>query len=91
VAVAADATDAAAVTEMVTAARQRLGPVLVTVANASGPQGTVTVDDLSWEYVLGHLEFFAKSPLLLLQAALPAPGHQRRHALQLGSSAQWRR
>jgi NAD(P)-dependent dehydrogenase (short-subunit alcohol dehydrogenase family) len=70
-AVAADATDAVAVTEMVTAAREQLGPVLVTVANASGPQGTVTVDDLSWEYVLGHLEFFAKSPLLLLQATLP--------------------
>jgi NAD(P)-dependent dehydrogenase (short-subunit alcohol dehydrogenase family) len=69
-AVAADATDAVAVMEMVTAARQRLGPVLVTVANASGPQGTVAVDDLSWEYVLGHLEFFAKSPLLLLQATL---------------------
>ena len=70
-AVAADATDAAAVAEMAAAARQRLGPVLVTVANASGPQGTVTVDDLSWEYALGHLEFFVKSPLLLLQAALP--------------------
>lgn len=70
-AVAADATDAVAVTEMVAAARQRLGPVLVTVVNASGPQGTVAVDDLSWEYVLGHLEFFAKSPLLLLHATLP--------------------
>jgi NAD(P)-dependent dehydrogenase (short-subunit alcohol dehydrogenase family) len=70
-AVAADATDAVGVMEMVTAARQRLGPVLVTVANASGLQGTVVVDDLSWEYVLGHLEFFAKSPLLLLQATLP--------------------
>ena len=70
-AVAADATDAVAVLEMVAAARQRLGPVLVTVANATGPQGTVSVDDLSWEYVLGHLEFFAKSPLLLLQATLP--------------------
>jgi len=70
-AIAADATDAAAVIEMVATARQRLGPVLVTVANASGPQGTVAVDDLSWEYVLGHLEFFAKSPLLLLHATLP--------------------
>lgn len=70
-AVAADATDAVAVMEMVAAARQRLGPVLVTVVNASGPQGTVDVDDLSWEYMLGHLEFFAKSPLLLLQATLP--------------------
>jgi 3-oxoacyl-[acyl-carrier protein] reductase len=70
-ALTADATDATAVAEMVATARNRLGPVLVTVANASGPQGDVTIDDLSWEYMLGHLEFFAKSPLALLHAALP--------------------
>ena len=38
---------------------------------SSGPQGTVAVDDLSWEYMLGHLDLFAKSPLLLLHATLP--------------------
>lgn len=67
----ADATDAEEVAEMVAAARKQLGPVLATVANASGPQGVVSVDELSWEYILGHLEFFAKSPLALLHAALP--------------------
>lgn len=70
-ALAADATDVEAVVDMVAAAREQLGPVLVTVANASGPQGDVSVDDLSWAYMMGHLEFFAKSPLALLQAALP--------------------
>ena len=70
-AVVADATDAAEVAAMVGAARNAFGPVLVTVANASGPQGEVGVDDLTWEYMSGHLEFFAKSPLALLQAALP--------------------
>ena len=56
---------------MVAAARAQFGPVLATVANASGPQGDLRIDDLEWEYLLGHLEFFAKSPLALLQAALP--------------------
>jgi 3-oxoacyl-[acyl-carrier protein] reductase len=70
-AVSADATDAEAIADMVAAARARLGPVLVTVANASGHQGTVMIDELSWEYVLQHLEFFVKSPLALMHAALP--------------------
>jgi 3-oxoacyl-[acyl-carrier protein] reductase len=67
----ADARDDEAVAEMVATAHEQLGPVLVTVANASGPQGDVPVDELSWEYVLGHLEHFTKSPLALLHAALP--------------------
>lgn len=71
VSVAADATDATAVTAMMATARDHLGPVLVTVANASGPQGHVGIDELTWEYALRHLEFFAKSPLALLHAALP--------------------
>jgi 3-oxoacyl-[acyl-carrier protein] reductase len=70
-ALSADATDAEAVADMVAVARDRLGPVLVTVANASGHQGTVMIDELSWEYVLRHLEFFVKSPLALMHAALP--------------------
>jgi NAD(P)-dependent dehydrogenase (short-subunit alcohol dehydrogenase family) len=45
--------------------------VLITVANASGPQGDVRVDELSWDYMLEFFEFFARSPLALLQAALP--------------------
>jgi 3-oxoacyl-[acyl-carrier protein] reductase len=71
VALIADATDDQAVADMVAAAREQLGPVLATVANASGPQATVPIDELSWDYVLRHLEFFTKSPLALLHAALP--------------------
>lgn len=66
-----DATSETDVRAMVHRARDELGPVLVTVANASGPQGGVDVDDLTWEHLLRHLEFFARSPLALLQAALP--------------------
>lgn len=47
--VVADATDEDAVVDMVSTTRAQLGPVLVTVANASGPQGEVRVDELSWD------------------------------------------
>ena len=67
----ADATDPPAVGEMVVAAREALGPVLTTVANACGPQDEVPIGGLGWSHLLAHLEFFAKSPLALLQAALP--------------------
>ena len=70
-ALAADATDSQAVGEMVATAREQLGPVLATVANATGPLGDVSIDELSWDYMLRHFEFFAKSPLALLHAALP--------------------
>lgn len=66
-----DATSEEQVGAMVQRARDELGPVLVTVANASGPQGGVDVEDLTWAHLLRHLEFFARSPLALLQAALP--------------------
>ncbi|RCV57578.1 SDR family NAD(P)-dependent oxidoreductase [Marinitenerispora sediminis] len=70
VAISADATDPEQVAAMVQAARERFGPVLVTVANASGPQGEVPVEELSWTYMLRHFEFFTKSPLALLHAAV---------------------
>lgn len=47
-----------------------LGPVTAVVANATGPQPEVGVDDLSWRTHLDQLEFFVKSPTLLVQAAL---------------------
>ncbi len=71
IAAVADATDVEGVAAMVTQASSELGPVLVSVANASGPQGEVGVDDLSWDYLVRHLRFFAKSPLALMRAAVP--------------------
>ena len=63
-----------------------LGAVLVVVANATGPQPEVPVDSLTWRDHLDQLEFFVKSPTLLLQAALPdmrAARHGR--VVQIGS------
>jgi 3-oxoacyl-[acyl-carrier protein] reductase len=49
-----------------------LGPVTAVVANATGPQPEVSLADLTWRTHLDQLEFFVKSPTLLVQAALPS-------------------
>ncbi len=68
----ADVTDEVAVADLVARVTAELGPVTALVANASGPQPVIAVEDLGWADVLAHLEMFAKSPLLLVQAVLPA-------------------
>jgi 3-oxoacyl-[acyl-carrier protein] reductase len=67
VAAPADVTDE----DSVHAMASRLGPVGVLVANATGPQPTATVEELTWRAHLDQLEFFVKSPTLLVQALLP--------------------
>jgi 3-oxoacyl-[acyl-carrier protein] reductase len=67
----ADVTDEAAVTDLVERVRRELGPVAVLVANATGPQPLIGVEDLTWSDHLDQLAFFVKSPTLLLQAVLP--------------------
>jgi 3-oxoacyl-[acyl-carrier protein] reductase len=71
VAVAADATDEDQVRALVDEASARLGPVGVLVVNATGPQPVRTVEQLGWRDHLDQLEFFVKSPTLLVQAVLP--------------------
>ncbi|WP_344490748.1 SDR family oxidoreductase [Glycomyces endophyticus] len=81
-----DVTDEAAVADLAERVRAELGPVTVLVANATGPQPEVRVDDLGWADHLAQLEFFVKSPTLLLKAFLPdmrAAGGGR--VVQIGS------
>lgn len=68
---AADVTDEDAVAGLVAAVMERLGPVEALVANATGPQPGVALEDLTWESHLDQLRFFVKSPTLLVQAVLP--------------------
>jgi 3-oxoacyl-[acyl-carrier protein] reductase len=49
-----------------------LGSVTVVIANATGPQPEVALEELTWRTHLDQLEFFVKSPTLLVQAALPS-------------------
>ncbi len=69
---AADVTDETAVTGLVERVQDRLGPVRVLVANATGPQPAIGLDQLTWADHLDQLTFFVKSPTLLVQAVLPA-------------------
>ncbi|MFI1992687.1 SDR family oxidoreductase [Actinoplanes sp. NPDC020271] len=71
VAVGADVTDENAVREMAFDVASRLGPIQVVVANATGPQPARPAEEVSWRDHLDQLEFFVKSPTLLLQATLP--------------------
>jgi 3-oxoacyl-[acyl-carrier protein] reductase len=47
------------------------GGVDVLVVNATGPQPLLSIEEQTWEAYLDQLEFFVKSPLLLLQRVLP--------------------
>ncbi|MEV4073714.1 SDR family NAD(P)-dependent oxidoreductase [Nonomuraea fuscirosea] len=83
---AADVTDESSVAGLVAAVAGRLGPVAVLVANATGPQPSVPVTDLTWQDHLDQLTFFVKSPTLLVQAVLP--GMKERgggRVIQIGS------
>ncbi|AQZ60819.1 3-oxoacyl-[acyl-carrier protein] reductase [[Actinomadura] parvosata subsp. kistnae] len=83
---AADITDETAVERLVAAVTERLGPIGVLVANATGPQPNLPVEDLTWQAHLDQLTFFVKSPTLLVQAVLP--GMKERgggRVIQIGS------
>jgi 3-oxoacyl-[acyl-carrier protein] reductase len=66
----ADVTGEVAVRELAIEVERRLGPVDVLVVNATGPQPTILVEDLTWQDQLDQLLFFVKSPTLLVQAVL---------------------
>lgn len=68
---AADVTDEQGVRGLVSDIESRYGAVDVLVVNATGPQPAIAVEDLTWRDLLDQLEFFVKSPTLLVQAVLP--------------------
>jgi 3-oxoacyl-[acyl-carrier protein] reductase len=82
----ADVRDEGEVKGLVAAVTKQYGPVEILVVNATGPQPFIPVEDLSWRACLDQLEFFVKSPLLLLQAVL-GPMKERRwgRVIQIGS------
>jgi 3-oxoacyl-[acyl-carrier protein] reductase len=68
---AADVTDEAQVAELVAAVARSLGPVDVLVLNATGPQPDAPLTDVAWQDHVAQLDFFVKSPVLLVRAVLP--------------------
>jgi 3-oxoacyl-[acyl-carrier protein] reductase len=50
----------------------KLGPIDILVVNATLVHVHKPIEELTWEDMVEHLEFFVKSPLLLVQQILPA-------------------
>lgn len=59
------------VDSMVQQTEKAFGPIDILVPNATGPQPFIKIEDLTWQACLDQLDFFVKSPLLLLQTVLP--------------------
>jgi 3-oxoacyl-[acyl-carrier protein] reductase len=47
--------------------RTGLGPIDIVVANATGPQPFIPIEEQTWECYLDQLNYFVKSPLLLMK------------------------
>src|SRR5205823_8411125 len=73
----ADVRDEGQIKTMIDGVRQAFGPVDILVINATGPQPFIRIEDLTWRACLDQLEFFVKSPLLLLQAVLGSMKERR--------------
>jgi 3-oxoacyl-[acyl-carrier protein] reductase len=67
----ADVRNESEVARMIAEVNQVFGSVDVLVVNATGPQPLLSIEEQTWQSYLDQLEFFAKSPLLLLKQVLP--------------------
>jgi 3-oxoacyl-[acyl-carrier protein] reductase len=66
----ANVTDEAEVAKLVNDVQSRFGLIDILVINATGPQPFVKIEDLTWRKCLDQLEFFVKSPMLLVKAVV---------------------
>ncbi len=83
---AADVRDEGEVRRLVAAVEADVGPVDIVVANATGHQPMLSIQEQTWQSYLDQMEFFVKSPLLLLQAVLPGMRSRRfGRLIQIGS------
>jgi 3-oxoacyl-[acyl-carrier protein] reductase len=73
----ADVRNEAEVARLVAEVTAALGPIDILVPNATGPQPFLSIEEQSWQAYLDQLEFFVKSPLLLLKQLLPGMKSRR--------------
>jgi 3-oxoacyl-[acyl-carrier protein] reductase len=67
----ADVRDEGEVSHLVRGISRTFGEIDILVPNATGPQPMLSIEEQTWQACLDQLEFFVKSPLLLLQQVLP--------------------
>jgi 3-oxoacyl-[acyl-carrier protein] reductase len=74
------------VTNLVEQVQKHFGPIGILVINATGPQPFVRLEDLTWRDCLDQLEFFVKSPLLLVKAVINSmKAHRYGRIINIGS------
>jgi 3-oxoacyl-[acyl-carrier protein] reductase len=81
-----DVRDEGEIARLVAEVEGKLGAIEVLVVNATGHQPLLSIEEQTWQAYVDQLEFFVKSPLLLLQAVLP--GMKERgfgRVIQIGS------
>lgn len=84
--VRADVRDEAQVRAMMEKVRTIFGPVDILVVNATGPQPFLTIERQTWQAYLDQLEFFVKSPLLLVKEVVGEMKRKRQgRIIQIGS------
>jgi 3-oxoacyl-[acyl-carrier protein] reductase len=66
-----DVTDEASVNRMCRDAASALGPIDVLVVNATCAQPELPFEDYEWDFFQSMLDYFVKSPVLLMKACLP--------------------
>src|ERR1700743_2486166 len=74
------------ITKMIQAINQTYDHIDIAVMNATGPQPFLTIEEQTWERYLDQLEFFVKSPLLILKqvvAGMKSRSYGR--VIQIGS------
>ncbi len=70
------------VERMIQAIEETYQQIDIAVINATGPQPFLTIEEQTWERYLDQLEFFVKSPLLILQqvvAGMKSRGFRKDH------------
>ncbi len=74
------------VAHLVTKIRAAYGEPDIVVINATGPQPFLSIEEQSWQAYLDQLEFFVKSPLLILQQVVAGMRSRRwGRIIQIGS------
>jgi 3-oxoacyl-[acyl-carrier protein] reductase len=82
----ADVREPDQIKRMVDEIRAKFGPIDILVINATGPQPLIPIEEVTWRDCLDQLEFFVKSPLLLVQAVLPSMKERKYgRIVQIGS------
>jgi 3-oxoacyl-[acyl-carrier protein] reductase len=82
----ADVRQEADVVKMIQAINQTYQHIDIAVMNATGPQPFLTIEEQTWERYLDQLEFFVKSPLLILKQVVAGMKSRRfGRVIQIGS------